>query len=95
VRVGGLAASNEPVGILSTSGALTTTQRVQTNTTALVAIADTYNLKQALPPRHSLNRTFVLSPAILDLFRRFVGGGNTTEPFVVEANRVLSRETRE
>jgi HK97 family phage major capsid protein len=87
-------ASNEPAGIVGTAG-LTTAQRVLTNTTASVAIGDVYNLKEALPARNLPVGAFTVSPATLDTFRRFVGGGNTTEPFVVENNQILNRPTSE
>jgi HK97 family phage major capsid protein len=95
VFLDGLAASNQPIGLLATTGALSTTQRVLTNSTANVTIVDAYNLKQALPPRHLPNGTFVLSPTALDMFRRFVGGGNTTEPAIVESNNLLNRPTQQ
>jgi HK97 family phage major capsid protein len=74
---------------------LTTTQRVQTNTIAVTAVGDIYALKQALPARWLPQGTFVCHPTVTDVFRRFVGGGNTTEPFVVESNQMLSRPTRD
>jgi HK97 family phage major capsid protein len=99
VFLDGLAASFQPVGIVSTAGALTTASRVQTATTATTAIADIYSLKQALPARWLANGVFVMNPNVKDVFRRFVGGGNTAEPFIVESQAegatVLSRECRD
>jgi HK97 family phage major capsid protein len=56
--VNGLPASNQPVGILSIgqTGALTTSQRVQTNTAATFALADVWKIKQAVPPASSATR---------------------------------------
>jgi HK97 family phage major capsid protein len=87
-------ASNEPSGIVGTNG-LTAAQQVLTNTTGSTAIADVYSLKEALPPRNLPNGAFTVSPSVLDTFRRVVGGGNTTEPFVVENSMILNRPTSE
>jgi HK97 family phage major capsid protein len=86
--------TNEPAGIVGTSG-LTTTQRIQTTTVAVTAVGDIYLLKQALPARWLPQGTFVAHATVVDVFRRFVGGGNTTEPFVVENGQLLNRPTRE
>jgi HK97 family phage major capsid protein len=73
--------TNEPVGIFAASGGLTTTQRIQTATTATTAIGDLYALKAALASTRFWTRaTFVANPTVWDVFFRFVGGGNTTEP---------------
>jgi HK97 family phage major capsid protein len=73
--------TNEPVGIFAASGGLTTTQRIQTATTATTAIGDLYALKAALAStRFWTKATFAANPTVWDTFFRFVGGGNTTEP---------------
>ena len=74
--------TNEPVGMLTigTTGALTTTQRVQTATSATLAVADPWTLKAALPPRFLAATTYASSPTIFDKIFRFVGG-NSTEPY--------------
>jgi HK97 family phage major capsid protein len=79
--VTGLPASNEPVGILSIgqTGALSTTQRVQSATTNAFAIADVWSVRQAVPPRFIQNASIVTSPTVGDTVYRFVGG-NSTEP---------------
>ncbi len=72
--------SNEPVGVFGTGG-LTTTQRIQSATTATLAIADAYSLREGLAAtRFFANATFVGHPTVWDTVFRFVGGGNTTEP---------------
>jgi HK97 family phage major capsid protein len=72
--------TNEPVGIFGTGG-LTTTQRIQSATTATLAIADAYSLRQALSAtRFWANATFVGHPTVWDAVWRLVGQGNTTEP---------------
>jgi HK97 family phage major capsid protein len=78
--------SNAPGGILNIggTGGLTTTQRVQTTTTAVYALGDPWLLKAAVPPRVLGNTTFVANPGIWDLTYRFVGG-NSTEPLQFDA----------
>jgi HK97 family phage major capsid protein len=72
--------TNEPVGIFGTGG-LTTTQRIQSATTATLAIADAYSLRQGLSAtRFWANATFVGHPTTWDAVWRLVGQGNTTEP---------------
>lgn len=72
--------ANEPVGIFGTGG-LTTTQRIQSATTATLAIADAYSLRQGLSAtRFWANATFVGHPTTWDAVWRLVGQGNTTEP---------------
>jgi HK97 family phage major capsid protein len=73
--------TNEPSGILNIGGlnGLTTTQRVQTTTTAVYALGDPWLLKAALRPRDIPNTTFAAAPGIWDLTFRFIGG-NSTEP---------------
>jgi HK97 family phage major capsid protein len=90
----GLASANEPVGILASVGGLSNTVRTLTTTTAVTAIADAYLLKQGLPPRALPGGTFVMHPTVIDVFRRFVGNGNTTEPFIVENGRFLNYPLR-
>jgi HK97 family phage major capsid protein len=75
--------TNEPKGILTT---LTTTQRVQTNTTATYAVGDPWLLKAQLPARFVSNTTFAANPATWDTTFRFVGG-NSTEPLQFEGGR--------
>jgi HK97 family phage major capsid protein len=73
--------TNEPVGIFAASGGLTTAQRVQTATTSTTVIGDLYALKAALAStRFWTQATYVANPTTWDVFFRFVGGGNTTEP---------------
>jgi HK97 family phage major capsid protein len=76
--------TNEPGGILNIggTGGLTTTQRVQTNTSATFAIADVYKLKQAIPPRFYPRATFAAHPTIWDVTYRFTGGAST-EPLLL------------
>jgi HK97 family phage major capsid protein len=76
--------SNQPGGILNIggTGGLTTTQRVQTNTSATYALADVYKLKQAIPARFFNRSTFVAHPAIWDTTFRFTGG-NSAEPLLL------------
>jgi HK97 family phage major capsid protein len=68
--------TNEPKGVLT---GLTTSQRVQTATTNVFALADVYSLKQALPARFVGNASWLQHPTNLDRAFRFVGG-NSTEP---------------
>jgi len=68
--------TNEPKGVLT---GLTTSQRVQTATTNVYALADVYSLKQALPARFIGNASWLQHPTNLDRAFRFVGG-NSTEP---------------
>jgi HK97 family phage major capsid protein len=68
--------TNEPKGVLT---GLTTTQRVQTATTNVYALADVYSLKQALPARFVSGASWTQHPTNLDRAFRFVGG-NSTEP---------------
>jgi HK97 family phage major capsid protein len=74
--------TNEPGGILNIggTGGLTTTQRVQTATSATYAVADPWALKAALPPRFIPATTYAAGPAIWDKTYRFVAQGSTTEP---------------
>jgi HK97 family phage major capsid protein len=71
----------QPVGIFAASGGLTTTQRVQTATASTTVIGDLYALKAALAStRFWTTATYAANPTTWDVFFRFVGGGNTTEP---------------
>jgi HK97 family phage major capsid protein len=80
--------SNEPVGIFAASGGLTTAQRIQSATTATLAIADLYALREALAPtRFFANAVFAAHPTVFDVMYRFVGGGNTTEPLPMPQGR--------
>src|SRR3989442_4826420 len=58
----------EPVGVLTvgTTGALTTTQRVQTATTATYAYADNWTFKQSIPVRFLADSVIVMNPVTLD-----------------------------
>jgi HK97 family phage major capsid protein len=74
--------TNEPSGILNIGAlnGLTTTQRVQTLTTAVYAVGDPWLLKAQIPPRFLNSTTFAAAPGIWDLTYRFVAQGSTTEP---------------
>lgn len=74
--------TNQPGGVLNIggTGGLTTTQRVQTTTTATYAVGDPYLLKAGLPARFINTSTYVAAPGVWDVTYRFVGG-NSTEPF--------------
>jgi HK97 family phage major capsid protein len=90
---------SEPGGILNIggTGGLTTTQRVQTTTTAVTAIGDIYALKNALPPRFQPNASYLAAGATIDVVYRFVAAGSTTEPALVNAERtaILGKPLRE
>jgi HK97 family phage major capsid protein len=67
--------TNEPVGVLTagTTGALTTTQRIQTTTAATYAMGDVYKLKQAVFATVSgPNSTWVMHPTLMDTTYQFV-----------------------
>jgi HK97 family phage major capsid protein len=68
---------------------LSNTVRTQTTTTAVTALGDAYLLKNALPARWLPQGTFVMHSSVIDVFRRFVGGGST-EPPIVEGGRFLN-----
>jgi HK97 family phage major capsid protein len=74
--------TNQPIGIFGGDAtySLTTTQRVQTATTATYAVGDPWLLKGQIPPRFINSTTFVASPATWDATYRFVAQGSTTEP---------------
>jgi HK97 family phage major capsid protein len=71
----------EPVGIFSvgTTGALTTTQRVQTATVATYAVGDPWLLKAAIPPRWIPSCVFFAAPGTWDTTWQFVAAGSTTQ----------------
>jgi hypothetical protein len=69
------------------AGSLTTTQRVLTNATNGVALADVYSLKQPLSPRQSAG-AFTVSGTTVDVVNRFVGGGSI-EPTIVENGQIF------
>jgi HK97 family phage major capsid protein len=78
----------EPVGIFAATGGLTTTQRIQSATTATLAIADVYALREGLAAtRFFANAAFAAHPTVFDTMYRFVGGGNTTEPLPMPQGR--------
>lgn len=78
----GVAASYQPIGILAGDAtySLAVAQRVLTAGTAVLAVADPWSLKAALPARFAARATFVANPAIFDTIYRFVGG-NSAEPY--------------
>jgi HK97 family phage major capsid protein len=80
--------SNQPSGILNIGAlnGLTTTQRVQTTTTATYAVGDPWLLKAAIPARFINSTTFAAAPSTLDSTYRFVGG-NSTEPLQFDNGR--------
>jgi HK97 family phage major capsid protein len=75
--------TNAPVGILAigTTGALTTTQRVQTDVAATLDIDDVWDLKGNLTnTRFAGNARFAGNSAMFDRIYRFTPSGSTTEP---------------
>jgi len=75
--------TNAPVGILAigTTGALTTTQRVQTDVAATLDVDDVWDLKGNLTnTRFGANATFAGNSAMIDRIYRFTPSGSTTEP---------------
>ena len=80
--------SNEPVGILSigTSGALTTTQRVQTAGAGAIAVGDVYALKAAIgSTRFAASAAWAFNPTRLDSVFRLTPSGSTTEPQIMDS----------
>ena len=79
----------EPVGIFSigTTGALTTTQRVQTATAATYAAADPWTLKAAIPPRWIPSAVWFAAPGTWDTTWQFVAAGSTTQARQFDAGR--------
>jgi HK97 family phage major capsid protein len=75
--------TNAPVGVLSigTSGALTTTQRVQTDVAATLDIDDIWDIKGTVGnTRFAASATWTANPGMLDRIYRFTPSGSTTEP---------------
>jgi HK97 family phage major capsid protein len=93
--------TNEPVGLLTvgTTGALTTTQRVQSAGTAAIALGDVYALKQAIgSTRFQGDAQWLVHPTRLDSIFRLVASGSTTEPQIMPQGRqgpLLGRPTAE
>src|SRR5207249_508099 len=60
--------TNEPGGILNIggTGGLTTTQRVQTATSATYAVGDPWLLKAQIPPRFLAATSYAAGPSIWD-----------------------------
>ncbi len=84
----GLASANEPVGILASTGGLTTSQRVQTAVTGTFGISDAYALREGLAAtRFFQNAVFMAHPTTMDAAYRLVGGGSTTEPLPMPQGR--------
>jgi HK97 family phage major capsid protein len=79
----------QPAGILNIggTGSLTTTQRVQSATTATLAAADIYTLRTALPARWLLQGSWLMSPAELDVVYRLVPRASSTEPVLMSDDR--------
>jgi HK97 family phage major capsid protein len=69
--------TDSPAGVLT---GLSTSQRVQSATTNVIAIADIYSLKGALPARFIPNATWAMHPNRLDSVFRLTPSGSTTEP---------------
>jgi HK97 family phage major capsid protein len=76
------AGTSSPGGILNIAGTggLTTSQRVQTTTSATYAVGDPWKLKAQLPARFIPTATYAAAPATYDSTFRFVAQGSTTEP---------------
>jgi HK97 family phage major capsid protein len=74
--------TNQPIGIFGGDAtySLSTTQRVQTATTAVTAVGDPWALKAVIPARFLNSTTFAAAPATWDAVYRFVAQGSTTEP---------------
>src|SRR5205823_5527072 len=77
---------SEPVGILGTGG-LTTTQRVQTATTATLAYGDWWTLKQAIPVRFLADSTVVWNPITGDTAYQLSPAGSTTLALLMPEGR--------
>lgn len=90
---------NEPVGILGgVAGSLTTTQRVQTATTATLAYADWWTLKQAIPVRFLPDSTVVWNPITGDTAYQLSPAGSTTLALLMPGGRlgpIAGLETRQ
>ena len=64
--------TDQPSGVQT---GLAVGQRVQTATTNIVALADIYSIKQALPARFMANASWAWHPTRLDAVYRFVASG--------------------
>ncbi len=85
--------TDEPAGVLT---GLSTTQRVLTAGTASYAIADTYALKQAVPPRFMARSAWAAHPSVWDTTFRFVGGGSTEPaPLPTREGPILGQQKAE
>jgi HK97 family phage major capsid protein len=80
---------NEPAGILNIggTGGLTTTQRVQTATTATFAYADLWTLKQSIPVRFLADSAVVMNPITLDTTYQLSPSGSTTLALLMPQGR--------
>ena len=85
----GVPTSYQPAGILNVGGAgsLSSTQMVQTATTATLAAADLYTLRTSVPPRWLLESTWLMAPAQLDTTYRLVPRASSTEPVLMSDDR--------
>jgi HK97 family phage major capsid protein len=86
--------SKEPEGLLT---GLAAGQEVATAIAKTFAIGDVYALYEALPPRFQVDASFTCATAIADTIYRLVGGGNTTEPKIMDTRDagILGRPTSE
>jgi HK97 family phage major capsid protein len=89
----GVAASNQPVGILATTGGLTTSERVQTAGAGAYAYADVYSVKQALGARFQGNASWLFHPTNLDRTWQLVAAGDTSDApiFSEDGSRLLRK----
>lgn len=89
--------TNEPFGILASSGGLTTTQRVLTAGTASFAIADVYTTKAAVPARFKANTSWLANPDTVDVMWRLVAAGSTDNAAIMNdaRDRVLGQPVLE
>jgi HK97 family phage major capsid protein len=69
--------TDEPAGVLT---GLTTTQRVQTATTATYVVGDPWLLKAAIPSRYIASTKFAAASSIWDATYRFVGTESAEPP---------------
>jgi HK97 family phage major capsid protein len=82
--------TNQPVGMLTvgTTGALTTSQRIQSAGTAAIALGDVYALKQAIgSTRFQGDAQWLVHPTRLDSIFRLVASGSTVEPQIMPQGR--------
>jgi HK97 family phage major capsid protein len=89
VFLNGNPTSFQPAGILNVggTGSLTTSQQVQTATTATLAAADIYTLRTSVPPRWLLESTWLMAPAQVDTTYRLVPRASSTEPVLMSDDR--------